>query len=177
MHMVIAARGLAFGGALALLSACSSTNSGADLAGDAPPAASVTAAQGTEARFCPNVSLREGTAILTRKAGDDVEYVASVTDTTRDCRIVDGKLRMKIGIAGRVMPGPAATDRAVSLPIRIAILNGEDVIYSRLGKTNVQVTPNAGAQTFVYVDEAIAIDQASARSIVIYAGYDEGPAG
>lgn len=176
MHMVIAARGLAFGGALALLAACSSTNSGADLAGSAPPA-TVATAQGTEARYCPNVSLREGTAIFTKRAGDGVDYVASVTDTTRDCRIVDGKLRMKIGIAGRVMPGPAATNRTVSLPIRIAILNGEDVIYSRLGKTSVPVTPNAGAQTFVYVDEAIAIDQASARSVVIYAGYDEGPAG
>ncbi|HEY9058559.1 MAG TPA: hypothetical protein VIN77_15535 [Aurantimonas sp.] len=177
MHMVIAARGLVFGGALALLAACSPTNSGADLASSAAPPASVAAAQGTEAPYCPNVSLREGTAILTKTVGDDIDFVASVADTTRDCRIVDGKLRMKIGIAGRVTPGPAATNRTVSLPIRIAILNGEDVIYSRLGQTSVPVTRNAGAQTFIYVDEAIAIDPASARSVIIYAGYDEGPAG
>jgi hypothetical protein len=180
--MVTALRGAMVCGALALLSACSSTDSGAELEANAGAlgapggaAAAATAwATAPESRFCPNVTLREGTAILRKSVGDEVDYVASISEATRDCRIIDGRLRMQIGVAGRVVPGAAAQARAVNLPIRVAVLRGEDVIYSELGQQTVSVAPGAGAKTFRYIDQGIALDP-SERNVVIYAGFDEGP--
>ena len=175
------AGGLALGGALALLAACNSTTPKADL-GDAGalaiPPSSVTASsqfdQGGEARYCPKVTLREGTAILRKTIGSEVDYVANIAETTRDCRIVDGKLLMKIGVLGRITPGAVAQDRSVRLPIRVAVLRGNDVVYSELGQQTVAITRNGGAQTFTYVDESVLIDPAPTAGIVIFAGFDEG---
>ncbi|MEF2553117.1 hypothetical protein VQ042_17395 [Aurantimonas sp. A2-1-M11] len=175
------AGGLAAGGAMTLLAACNSAGPGADL-GNAgalsQPPSSMTASsqfdQGSEARYCPTVTLREGTAILRKTIGEEVDYVASIADTTRDCRIVDGKLLMKIGVLGRVTPGAVAQDRTLRLPIRVAVLRGQDVIYSELGQQSVAITRSGGAQTFTYVDETVLIDPAQTEGIVIFAGFDEG---
>jgi len=178
MHMVMALRGAVICGALALVSACTSTNQTTELAGspaDPTQAANAGEAQGTEAPFCPRVSLREGTAILRKEKDGAVDYVASISDTTRDCRIVDGKLRITVGAVGRLMPGPAATARTVQLPVRVAVTQGDSVVYSNLGKIAVPVAKGGVAQTFRYIDSKITIPDATNRNVVIYTGFDEGP--
>ena len=60
------------------------------------------------------------------------------------------------------------------LPIRVAVLRGNDVVYSELGQQTVAITRNGGAQTFTYVDESVLIDPAPTAGIVIFAGFDEG---
>lgn len=182
MHMVTPRRHLAIAASLAFLAGCSTTSRQSDPATEAlasPPqsvAAPALHGAGTEARYCPTVTLREGTAILRKTSGEAVDYVASIVDTSRDCEIVDGKLRMKIGILGRLTPGPVAQNRTVALPIRIAIIRDQAVTYSKLGKLNVPVVKDAGAKTFTYVDNAISLDQPTKQNITIYAGFDEGGA-
>ena len=179
--MVTALRGAMVCSAMALLAACSSSNTGAQLDADAGAlaapggaAGAATAwAAGAESPFCPQVTLREGTAILRKNVGDEVDYVASISEATRDCRIIDGRLRMQVGVTGRVVPGAAARARPVNLPIRVAVLRGEDVIYSELGQQAVSVAPG-GAQTFRYLDQGVALDPTE-RNVTIYAGFDEGP--
>ena len=175
-------RAATIGGALAALAACTSTtppevaSAGDSLATPPPSVTAPTAEPGqTEARFCPQVSLREGTSILRKKVSSEIDYVASISDTTRDCHIVDGKLRMEVGVRGRVTPGPVAQQRSVQLPIRIAILRGTDVLYSKLGKISVAVDKNAGTQTFTYVDRDIVLDAPKQPDVVAFAGFDEGP--
>lgn len=182
MHMVTATRAFAMASIVALLSACNSSNPGGDLTASsdklASPPSSVTAPvaplEGLEAEYCPTVTLLEGTAILTKKVGNEIDYVAAISDTSRDCRIVDGKLRMQVGIAGRVTPGPVAQDRAVKLPIRVAIRRGTDVVYSKLGQQSVQISKNNGVQVFTYVDATISLEQPRQRNLTVLAGFDEG---
>jgi hypothetical protein len=144
MDMFNAARITALLGAAALVSACASTKDDAPLV---PPPASMNAAasDGTIPDYCPRVSLREGTAILRKGDGAALQYVASITSTTRDCRIVDGQLRMKIGV------------------------------YSQIGSRAVTVKPGGGAEPFVYVDQSVAVPEPTEKDITVYAGFDEGP--
>ncbi|MCB8839167.1 hypothetical protein [Aurantimonas sp. VKM B-3413] len=183
MHMAKALRGAQRGAviaaALGLMSACTSTNLNSDLAQpsqDPAKPAYAEQAVGTEAPFCPNITLREGTAILQRKVGEKLDYQASIAQATRDCRIVNGQLHIVVGVIGRVMPGLGATTRAVELPIRVAVTSGESVVYSNLGKVTVQITKGGIAQSFKYVDDGITIAQPSSRAVHIFAGFDEGPA-
>ncbi len=184
--MVTAFKAVSFGAAalaLSALSACNSTRQGDELAssGDSlsTPPASVTAKakplEGLEAPYCPEVSLREGTAILKKEIAGKVDYVASITEATRDCRIVDGKLRIEVGLVGRVVAGPAGQERVLKLPIRIAVLkDGKDVVYSQLGYQSAVVSTTAGAQSFVFVDRGVSVAQTGKRNLTIFAGFDDG---
>lgn len=166
-------------GAVALLSACTSGGGGgAGLDTGAPrPVALPGSAdpEGAIPRYCPQVSLREGTAILRKGAGDELQYVASIVSTSRECHIVDGELRMKVGVSGRVVPGPGLKPGAVALPIRVAVVRGGDVLYTAQGSQSVELQPAQGVNQFVYVDQAVAVPEPTARNLVIYAGFDEGP--
>lgn len=172
--MFNAARVTVLLGAAALVSACASTAK--DDAPLVPPPGMRTAAfEGTIPDYCPKVSLREGTAILRKGEAAALQYVASITSTTRDCRVVNGEMRMKIGISGRVVPGPAAKAGEIGLPIRIAVLAGTDVLYSQVGSPSVTLQPGGAAVQFVYVDQSVSIPEPTEKNLVIFAGFDEGP--
>ncbi|WAJ29645.1 hypothetical protein [Antarcticirhabdus aurantiaca] len=160
------------------LAACASSGGSTDIANSLSPQRPATAEPvavagfeaGTQPEFCPNVTLREGTSILERPA-----FVASITGTSRDCRVADGKLFMHVGVAGRVMPQGGTGSSTVRLPIRVAVTRGSDVLYSKLGSQAVTVNPGGGAQIFSFVDTGVALAGPSDRSLTVFVGFDEGP--
>lgn len=149
---------------LAVLSACST-------GGGQPPAVSQPA--GTEAAYCPPVVQREGTSVLRRGEGDALQYVASISQTSRSCRVIDGVLHIEVGIAGRVMPGAAAPSGQVGLPLRVVVVRGSEVLYSNLGRIGVPISQGSGAQPFTYVDRAIRLSEPASRQVNIQVGFDE----
>lgn len=129
--------------------------------------------------YCPKVSIREDTGFFNKygKGGEDdpsqLVYQASLTDVTRDCTRADGVLTMNIGVAGRVVPGPASTGGAISMPIRIAVTRGDEVLYSQLH--NYQTTLGANATQFVLNDPNVQVPIPAERSLQVFAGFDGGP--
>ncbi|MEF2070468.1 hypothetical protein [Consotaella aegiceratis] len=111
---------------------------------------------------------------MNKQSGDQLQYAASITETSRECHIVNGQLSIRVGAAGRVMPGPAATAGAVQLPIRVAVVRGSDVLYSNLGAKAVDLVPSQGASQFVFVDQNVVVPQPTAHDYLIYIGFDEG---
>ena len=140
----------------------------------ADPAVQTAAGERAEARFCPQASVREGTSTIQKKDSDALDYQAVIVNAKRDCRIVGGKLQITVGVEGRLMPGRAAKNRTVELPIRVAVVGQDGVIYSNLGKLSLPVTKGGTAQTFRYVDDKILIPPA-AGGVIVYTGFDEGP--
>ncbi|RUV44723.1 MULTISPECIES: hypothetical protein [unclassified Mesorhizobium] len=100
-------------------------------------------------------------------------YQASITDVTRDCIHENGQLTMKIAVAGKVVPGPQFTPGTVTMPIRIAVQHGHDVLYSQLHQYQVQVTDPSAATQFVFTDTNVVVPEPTARDYQAYAGYDE----
>ncbi|PBB93560.1 hypothetical protein CK215_06330 [Mesorhizobium sp. WSM3864] len=100
-------------------------------------------------------------------------YQASITDVTRDCIHENGQLTMKIAVAGKVVPGPLFTPGTVTMPIRIAVQHGPDVLYSQLHQYQVQVTDPSAATQFVFTDTNVVVPEPTARDYQAYAGYDE----
>lgn len=149
--------------------------------------------------YCPKVTLREGTAVYSTygKAGakpkaakgqepavatdtaqDDsarLAYQASIGDVTRDCVRENGMLKMKIAVAGRIVPGPTATPGTVTLPIRIAVVEGDKVLYSQMYQHKVQVSDTSTATQFVLNDSNVSVPEPTAASYQAFAGFDEGP--
>lgn len=156
------------------LGACSTSGGGGNSVAPAP--ARQASNEGT-VPDCPQVSLREGTAILRKGEGDNLQYIASIVSTTRSCRVRDGELYMEVGVAGRLVPGLAAKSGSAQLPLRVAILDSGKLVYSQLGQQSVSTDPAGGPKEFRYVDRSIRIAMPKGRSLVVYAGFDEGPQG
>ncbi|PBC02050.1 hypothetical protein [Mesorhizobium sp. WSM3860] len=100
-------------------------------------------------------------------------YQASITDVTRDCTHENGQLTMKIAVAGKVVPGPLFAPGTLTMPIRIAVQHGPDVLYSQLHQYQVQVTDPSAATQFVFTDTNVVVPEPTARDYQAYAGYDE----
>tara|TARA_R110002020_G_scaffold168825_6_gene357808 strand:+ start:608 stop:1171 length:564 start_codon:yes stop_codon:yes gene_type:complete len=183
MHTVPVTRNLLVALFAASLAACTTdsvqnTDLGPPAAASDPVAADVpvqtAAAQQGEARFCPQASIREGTSTLQTKDGDALDYQAVIVNAKRDCRIVDGKLKITVGVEGRLMPGRGAKTRTVQLPIRVAVLGQDGVIYSNLGTVSLPLEKGGTARSFRYVDDAILIAPMKG-GVIVYTGFDEGP--
>lgn len=130
--------------------------------------------------FCPQVQLREGTAFFTTytKGGDgdpaNAVYQASITYVTRSCKRVNGMLTMTVAAAGKVVSGPKADGKTITLPIRVAITEGESVVYSQLQQFQVTVVAGQAATQFVFNDPNPSVPETSAKAIQVFVGFDEG---
>ena len=172
----------------AAVSACNTSDTGGalDLGGNKDAKAQEQRILASELTgFCPQVTLREGTAFFTSYAkGAEKEdgskdpalaiYQASITDVTRACSRATGALVINVAVAGRVVPGPKATGASVSLPIRVAIVEDGNVLYSQLQQFQVTVNPTDAATQFVFNDPNGTVPLASAKAIQIFVGFDEG---
>ncbi len=131
--------------------------------------------------YCPSVSLRDGTAYFNtyEKGGDKdperVVYQAALTDTTRSCQYGNGTLIMDIAGAGKVVPGPKYKSGTITMPIRVAIREGDKVVYSKLHKQQVRIVNSDTATQFVFNDKGVTIPMPNKQNIQIFIGFDEGP--
>lgn len=167
----------------ALIAGCTSADPRSVLGGGDNQQPAVDAAtnaavvQGT----CPAVILREGTAYYTTysKGGDGdpakVIHQASISDTTRQCRISGDQMVMTVVVSGRVVGGPQAKTGNVNLPFRVAVLNGENVLYSELQKHPVALVEGGPAQQFIYTNATVTFPASTSRTAKLYAGFDPGP--
>jgi hypothetical protein len=156
-----------------------STNANADTAGNDP---NIVITQGA----CPQVYLREGTAIYreyTRGVKKDVQGLAdpnklviqaTLDATTRQCRQTAAGLQMTIVVRGRVITGPSGKEGTYVLPIRIAATDGDTTLYSELSKFEVTVSPGQGNAQFIFKKEDVVLNNIGTLTR-LYAGIDEGP--
>lgn len=182
---IVSNRSLRFVPALlsaALIAGCTSADPGAVLnpGGSQPvvdPASGVGVVQGT----CPQVILREGTAYYRTyaKGGDGdpskVIHQASIEDTTRQCRISGDQMIITVVASGRVVTGPAGKAGEVNLPIRVAVLEGENVVYSDLQKLPVVLLEGMPAEQFIFTNASVTFPSSAASAAKVYVGFDPGP--
>jgi len=133
--------------------------------------------------YCPNVTLREGTAYHSTyaKGGQDdpskLVYQASISDITRACSRADGMLTLNVAVAGKVVPGPEGVPGKVALPIRVVAVQGmeQKVLYSKLSQFEATVTDTSTATQFMFNDTAVTFPIPEDQNVQIYAGFDDGP--
>lgn len=135
--------------------------------------------QGELEAFCPPVRVRQGTAAINRYArggeGDPTKlsYQASIGETTRACSRADGNLTINVAAAGRVVAGQAGAPTSVTLPVRIAVTRGDEVLYSQLQRLEVAINPQQATQ-FVFRDPNVVIPIPPERNVLVQLGFDDG---
>ncbi|MEM7461412.1 MAG: hypothetical protein AAF362_01890 [Pseudomonadota bacterium] len=133
--------------------------------------------------YCPKTLMRAGTETLNvypdEMKADDPEkskklrFRATITRVARECNYAGEFLNIKVGAAGRALSGPAGETGQFSMPIRIAVTAGDEVLYSNLKDVPVEIPVGRTNGNFSYVDPAITIPKPENKNIIIYVGYDE----
>jgi len=127
------------------------------------PAAETGGAQSQQVT-CPEIVVLEGTAVARFYAGSPpsstnlrVQY--SIEDTARECSIRDDKLVLKIGIAGKVLLGPAGTPGGFSVPVRVAVVRNSDQspVVSKLYHAAATITAKRTEESFTIISEPISV--------------------
>lgn len=130
---------------------------------------------------CPQISLRDGTAYLRKYAkgakDDPAKLIvqASLADTTRQCGVSNGQFTLTVMAQGRLVPGPMGKPGTFSLPVRVAVLDGDQTIYSNLEKFNAELPAGQSSAQFLYSKQDIVIPGGVSPTARIYLGFDEGP--
>jgi hypothetical protein len=144
------------------------------------------AAPGAEVRhiFCPEVLILEGTAASQAYAGTppssaNLRYQYALDDTARECTLEGDQLAIKIGIAGKVLLGPAGSPGSFSVPVRMAVLREHDnqPIVSNLYRAAVTVAAGETRADFTIVSEPLRvpfIQDHAEDDYTIRVGIDEG---
>ena len=144
------------------------------------------AAPGAVARHinCPEVLILEGTAASQAYAGTppssaNLRYQYALSETARECALEGDQLAIKIGVAGKVLLGPAGSPGTFSVPVRMAILRERDnqPLVSKLYRAAVTVAAGETKADFTIVSEPLRVpfikDHAE-DDYTIKVGIDEG---
>ena len=106
---------------------------------------------------CPQIFMRDQDAIYRTyakgaKTGDpqQVVFQASFSDYTRQCTLNDTALSMTVVAKLRLVAGPGGTPGPVTLPIRISVLDGQDVLSSEVINFPTEIPPGAPAAQVIF---------------------------
>jgi hypothetical protein len=134
--------------------------------------------------YCPPIQIRAGTSTMTvyEKGHENetqyVRYLASITQTARECSLVGGTLSIKVGIAGRVVAGPKGSAANITLPIRVAVakqFGGGDPLFSQLYKLPVALAAPTFGANYNHVEQVTVTVGPNDRNLIVFVGFDEGP--
>jgi hypothetical protein len=150
----------------------------------APPKETSTA-DFKKSDYCPPIQIRAGTATMSvYERGHEnetqyVRYLASITQTARECTMAGETLTIKVGVAGRVVAGPKGSAGNITLPLRVAVakqFGGDGPLYSELFKIPITLAAPSFGANFNQVYEQVTVTIGpNDRNLIVYVGFDEGP--
>jgi hypothetical protein len=132
--------------------------------------------------YCPAVRLRSGTETYRvfpkgadKTDADQVRYQATITKVARECAYVGQNLTIKVGARGRVITGPSGESGNITMPIRVAVTQGGETVYSKLYRPVETIASGSTNTQFSFVDNDVVIPAPTATNVRVFIGFDEGP--
>lgn len=123
-----------------------------------------------EEAYCPTVDVPEGGAALRNPPGATGTAASLRSQTTlgriaRECtRLQDGAIRVKVGIEGHVLLGPAGAPGRFDAPLTIALKSAGKVIVTRSRRVSVSVPPGAAQGLFSVIEDDLVVPAAATGS-------------
>jgi len=128
---------------------------------------------------CPEALVRDGTEFMPifepgkQMDFEKVRFQAAVQRVARDCEnAIGGGIKVRVGVAGRVLAGKSAATGKVTVPVRVAVTAGDQVLYSKLTTATVDVQAPDYSALFSIVDDGITLSIPESQAATIYVGLD-----
>lgn len=149
---------------------------------ESSPAEKQAAVANIAESICPPVDVRAGASTLTVPPGSSdalaLRYQGSIGELARECNVSGGVMRMKVGIEGRVLVGPAGGPGQLDVPLRYAVVKeGPEpkTVVSKFSKIQIAIPEGRPNVLFTHVDSDIAFPMPPGLDIeayVVYVGFD-----
>jgi hypothetical protein len=129
---------------------------------------------------CPQIEVQDGTSAM-RVGGDvnqAVRYQFDIVNTARECKIEGAQFAIKVGVAGRLIIGPAGAGGAYSAPLRVVVRDDatQKPVISKLYKIEASATAATNLQgPFQFVSEPLMLPYAhkwADEDYTILVGFD-----
>jgi hypothetical protein len=133
---------------------------------------------------CPQVAVREGAATMTvngpgEPSALNVRYQGTIGRLARECSVANKMMRLKVGMEGRIVVGPAGATGTVDVPLRFALVREGPVpqtILTKVYRKEIAIEPGIGNVPFVEIDDSFAFPMPASVSdldnYVLYVGFD-----
>ena len=134
---------------------------------------------------CPGVDIRTGAGTLAVAAksqqptANDLRYQLTFTELARQCFVEGGTVRMRVGVQGRAVVGPAGAPPQVGVPIRYAVVQEgvqPKTITTKFRRIALALPPDIGNATFTDIEEDLSFPMplpAELMAYVVYVGFDD----
>jgi hypothetical protein len=115
-------------------------------------------------------------------ANSSVRYQFDITETARECKVEGAQFAIKVGVAGRLLIGPAGSGGAYSAPLRVVVRddNTQKPVISKLYKVDANATTATNLQApFQFVTEPLMLpykDRFADQDYTVLVGFDTGHA-
>jgi len=133
---------------------------------------------------CPPADIRQGASTLAiasktqQPTASDLRYQLSITQLARQCAVEGPEVRMRVGVQGRVIVGPAGAPNQVDVPLRYAVVREgvePKTIVSKFRRIPVALPPGATNVSFTDIEEDLRFPMPSPAELeayVVYVGFD-----
>lgn len=111
---------------------------------------------------CPQVIVADGGAAIRAQSGQDsasLRHQISIINVARECTPTGpgGGFRLKVGVEGRVLLGPAGGAGAYSATLNTQVLRGDTVVARRSGRVGGTLAAGQGGTDFTHVEDGIVV--------------------
>lgn len=127
---------------------------------------------------CPPIRVRLGSEAMfyygSGRTGDakSLQYQGVIDESSRNCVVSNGQITVNMGVTGRILLGPAGTQKSVNAPIRFAVERDGQAVFSEKYTIPVAIAPENNSGEFVKVVENVAIPYLGGEKITIWVGFD-----
>ncbi|KRE18011.1 hypothetical protein ASE63_02150 [Bosea sp. Root381] len=145
-----------------------------------PPAAQpLPKEEEDEQLVCPQVIIAEGGAAIRAQAGQDsagLRHQISILNVARECTPTgDGGFRLKVGVEGRVLLGPAGGAGSYSATLTTLVTRGTTQVARRTARVGGTVPSGQGGTDFSHVEDGIMVPPGRS-DVEIFVGLGTGSA-
>lgn len=144
-----------------------------------PPPADQLPKDEDEQVVCPQVIVADGGAAIRAQAGPDsgsLRHQISILNVARECTPAgNGGFRLKVGVEGRVLLGPAGSAGTYGATLTTTVLRGSNTVARRAARVGGTVASGQGGVDFAHVEDGIVVPPGSG-DVEIIVGLGTGPA-
>lgn len=126
-----------------------------------PPADRLPKEEEDEQLICPEVIIADGGAAVRAQSGQDsggLRHQISILNVARECTPTgNGGFRLKVGVEGRVLLGPAGGAGSYGATLTTVVMRGTSQIARRAARVGGTVASGQGGVDFSHVEEGIVV--------------------
>ncbi len=148
------------------------------------PAAPVLKASEVEVE-CPEVLISDGQASMRTYAGADkssagLRHQYSFGEMSRECRAVDGKIDIRIGVSGYVLAGPMGGPGSFQVPVRVSVRRDSDnqTVQTKTYRVAATIAAGQAQAAFALVSDPLSVPMIrtdASQDYSIFVGFDGSP--